>query len=125
MNVVASPVPPKPILSSSPRFVKVNANDTRYIIQAPVMRMIHSSTATVRRSVTLSAADEADALQRQRRFNGDSTMQLFARARSVHLAHTQCPSLSFSHSHPGSHAHVLPHSHTHSTRSPHHEYSRM
>ncbi|QRV73268.1 CorA-like magnesium transporter protein [Ceratobasidium sp. AG-Ba] len=113
------------MLSSSPRSVKVDTDGSNWPYRSGSGHSDdarHSPTA-MRRGITIM--DEADALERQRRMDEDSAMQL-SRARSMSVAQTgQRPSLSFQHSHPHSHPHGLALPHSHSTGSPHHEHDAM
>ncbi|GAB1519544.1 CorA metal ion transporter [Rhizoctonia solani] len=115
---------PERMLSSSPRSVKIDTDSTNWQYRSNSGHsddIRHSPTA--KRAVVLSPIDDADALERQRRMDADSAMQL-SRARSASLAQPQRPSLSFGHSH-HSHTHPHPHPHSHSTGSPHMEHEHL
>ncbi|KAG8715229.1 CorA metal ion transporter [Ceratobasidium sp. 423] len=113
---------PERMLSSSPRSVKIDTDSANWQYrpnsgQSDDVR--HSPTA--KRAVVLSPVDDIEALDRQRRMDEDSAMQL-SRARSASLAQPQRPSLSFGHTH-HSHPHPIPHSHP--TGSPHMEHDHL
>ncbi|KAG8775718.1 CorA metal ion transporter [Ceratobasidium sp. 428] len=119
-------VSPEAMLSSSPRSVKIDTDAANWPYRTGSGNSDdprHSPTA-MRRGVTIAAVDDANALERQRRMDEDSAMQL-SRARSASIAQTQRPSISYSHSHPHSHTLPHPHPHSHSTGSPHHEHEGM
>ncbi|CEL63881.1 Putative metal ion transporter C17A12,14 OS=Schizosaccharomyces pombe (strain 972 / ATCC 24843) GN=SPAC17A2.14 PE=1 SV=4 [Rhizoctonia solani AG-1 IB] len=115
---------PERMLSSSPRSVKIDTDPSSWQYRS---NSNHSDDArhspTAKRAIVLSPVDDADALERQRRMDADSAMQL-SRARSASLAQPQRPSLSFGHSH-HSHTHPHPHPHSHSTGSPHMEHDHL
>ncbi|CAE6422183.1 unnamed protein product [Rhizoctonia solani] len=113
---------PERMLSSSPRSVKIDTDSSNWQYRSNSGHsddIRHSPTA--KRTVVLSPIDDAEALERQRRMDADSAMQL-SRARSASLAQPQRPSLSFGHSH---HSHPHHHPHSHSTGSPHMEHEHL
>ncbi|KAJ1309254.1 hypothetical protein OPQ81_004919 [Rhizoctonia solani] len=111
---------PERMLSSSPRSVKIDTDSSNWQYRpnsGHSDEIRHSPTA--KRAVVLSPVDDVQALERQRRMDEDSAMQL-SRARSASLAQNQRPSMSFVHSH-----HSHPHPHSHSTGSPIMEHDLM
>ncbi|CAE6432221.1 unnamed protein product [Rhizoctonia solani] len=108
---------PERILSSSPRSVKIDTDisNWQYRTNSGQSDDIRHSPTT-KRAVVLSPVDNVEALERQRRMDEDSAMQL-SRARSASIVPNQRPSMSFHHSHP--------HPQSHSTGSPRMEHDHM
>ncbi|CUA67838.1 Putative metal ion transporter C27B12,12c [Schizosaccharomyces pombe 972h-] [Rhizoctonia solani] len=114
---------PERMLSSSPRSVKIDTDSSNWHRSNSGQSEDIRHSPTAKRTVVLSPVDDMQALERQRRMDEDSAMQL-SRARSASVAPNQRPSISFGHSH-HTHTHTHPHPHPHPAGSPHMEHDHM